>query len=232
MYKIESDFEYKGYRCVTIFTDQGYRCGYVGIDSSNPLYGKRGSDELDISFDDIKDKEFDKEKTNIFSLLSMALSDDHKSVQLDFYFNVHGGITFTDNDHPINNGLWWLGFDCAHYNDGKDIEKTKEYFGDNERVKSRIEEWSLVEEYGTIRSLEYVKQECKNLVDQIIEYCEYIGNTIRCCVNCRYCRKLKWYNTYDESLCCIVFVDSQDDNNRCVVEVAEDEVCEKFRKLI
>ena len=60
----------------------------------------------------------------------------------DLDFSVHGGITFADFDHPIKDtGLWWIGFDCGHcYDEGK------------------------------IRTLEYVQQECRNLVDQIIEY--------------------------------------------------------------
>ena len=40
MYKIESNFDYKGYKLVVIFTDLGHRCGYIGIKKGNSLYGK------------------------------------------------------------------------------------------------------------------------------------------------------------------------------------------------
>lgn len=38
-YIIESDFEYNGFRCLTTFTQDGCRAGYVGLPHGNPLYG-------------------------------------------------------------------------------------------------------------------------------------------------------------------------------------------------
>lgn len=38
--KIESDFMYKGLRCVVAFQPEGYRSGYVGVKPENHYYGK------------------------------------------------------------------------------------------------------------------------------------------------------------------------------------------------
>lgn len=45
MYRIESCFDYKGYKLVVVFNDLGHRCGYIGIPEGKPLYGKRFLDE-------------------------------------------------------------------------------------------------------------------------------------------------------------------------------------------
>lgn len=48
---IEDAFDYKGYQCVCIFNKMGFRCGYVGVDSIHPYYGKDfyddGPNEID-----------------------------------------------------------------------------------------------------------------------------------------------------------------------------------------
>ena len=131
MFIIESEFEYKGYKCVTTFLSHGWRCGYVGIPISSSLY----KHEEDLDFD------------------------------------VHGGITFTGFNHPLQDtGLWWIGFDCSHYNDGHDIQKLKEIWGDNVEVQARIKVYGEECSWEVPRTLKYVQQECRNLVDQIIEY--------------------------------------------------------------
>ncbi len=44
---IESDFEYKGYRCIVSVNVMCIRCGYVLLKSGHPLYGK-GGDDIDV----------------------------------------------------------------------------------------------------------------------------------------------------------------------------------------
>ena len=44
-YIVEFDRNYKGLRLVGIFTDRGFRCGYVGVPKENKYYGK---DYIDI----------------------------------------------------------------------------------------------------------------------------------------------------------------------------------------
>lgn len=170
MYKVENDFTYKGYRCVVIFTEMGWRCGYVGIPLGHPLYKKEFYDYLDIPSSDFDDEKLG--KRGILTLFLAALDDDER-IRMDFYFNVHGSLTYSgDNDgtYPVESNLWWIGFDCAHYRDGVDLELVEKYWGDDPRIQKKLE---IEREYPTregypIRSKEYVEQECMSLVDQII----------------------------------------------------------------
>ena len=167
MYKVESDFTYKGYRCVVIFGDMGFRCGYVGIKPGHPLYQKEYPDYLDIPKSELDGEEIG--KRGFIPILFAALDDDER-IRMDLYFNVHGGLTYSEGEgtYPVESNLWWLGFDCGHYNDGKDLELIEKYWGDNPLIKKRLE---IEREYyidAPIRSKEYVENECKSLVDQII----------------------------------------------------------------
>lgn len=169
MYKVESDFVYKGYRCVVVFTDMGHRCGYVGIPIGHELYGKQYGDRLDIKKTEIEDQEVG--KRGIIPLLS-AIFDDDERVSLDLYFNVHGGLTYSNNypGYPVeNDGLWWLGFDCGHYGDGKDLELMEEYWGDDPNMQRRIDIERKFSNCYPVRTKEYVESECMSLVDQIEE---------------------------------------------------------------
>lgn len=39
-YKVERDFEHKGFRCVVVAQQAGHRCGYVQIPKNHPCFGK------------------------------------------------------------------------------------------------------------------------------------------------------------------------------------------------
>lgn len=89
----------------------------------------------------------------------------------DLYcIDVHGGLTYSNNDssYPIKNNenLWWIGFDCAHSGDGRDIELIKELNKDPRTVDMLLR-WSS--EYETVKTIEYCMNECKSVVEQIIE---------------------------------------------------------------
>ena len=63
---------------------------------------------------------------------------------------MHGGLTYA-KDCLLNSdikGYWWLGFDCAHFGDYSP---------------------ELPFSHGEYRNIEYVKEECKSLADQLIE---------------------------------------------------------------
>ena len=169
-YIIESDFIFKGFRCIGIFGDSGTRCGYVGIPKGHPLYKKDYQDSVNMKLEDFKEP-FD--KRGIIGILCNVLEGDDK-VHICTLFNVHGGITFADggedSEYPVKSDLWWLGFDCAHYDDAKDLVTLKKEF-DNTRTDLIIkmeEEWPISD--TTVRTKEYVVSELKSLVDQIIKY--------------------------------------------------------------
>ena len=172
MYVVESDFEYKGYRCVTIFGHMGWRCGYVGLPKEHPLYRKNCGDILDITFEQMKDTY--QEKRGILPWVFSCTKNMEDKVTLDFYFNVHGSITYSngEKDYPVESDLWWLGFDCGHAGDKRDLDKILEIWGDDPHIRQKvyIDKQYLYDDDYEIRDLEYVKQECRNLVDQIIEY--------------------------------------------------------------
>ena len=142
-YKVESDFHYKGLRCVVIITDMCHRCGYVGVENNHPLYGVNYFDEADF----LKGSP-------------------------EWYFDVHGGITYSGGDnYPVESNLWWFGFDCAHYGDGKDYKSVSEYqIIDKDRLKYYMEcDKRFPDIRGVVRTQSYVEQECKNLADQLFK---------------------------------------------------------------
>jgi hypothetical protein len=83
------------------------------------------------------------------------------------FFQVHGGLTYAkgNSEYPIKSDLWWFGFDCGHAEDGIDVDKILEY-----GLMSEAECRNSIKSYEgwEVRSVEYVEQECKNMIDQII----------------------------------------------------------------
>ena len=108
----------------------------------------------------------------------MSACDEDERIQIDSYFDVHGGITYSGggigSKYPVESDLYWFGFDCAHCYDSMDCEKLREYFPNERFTESRIA-MALNFEDSEIRTLEYVEQECRNLANQI----ENVENILR-----------------------------------------------------
>lgn len=171
----ESDFEYRGYRCVTTFTDFGERCGYVGVPEGHPLYGKGWGTQIKATYEDLAEQPIGKRSLlQLFALPDVVDHHDNR-VKIEFYFNVHGGITYLNggkgSTHPVESDLWWLGFDCGHAGDAKDYELLEKLWGDDEKIQWRLKN-RLEFKDDVLRTVDYVQQECRDLVDQIIDYCE------------------------------------------------------------
>jgi hypothetical protein len=139
-YKVESEFEHKGLKCVVVAQKAGHRCGYVGVPKGHSLYGKD----------------------------AFSLYDWDKEEGVKIY--VHGGVTFSDGGaetkYPIEaKDTWWFGFDTAHAGDKKDLNLIAEL---NPDMIGFYKEhfWS---EFGDVRTLEYCKQECIELAEQLKE---------------------------------------------------------------
>ena len=169
-YVVESDFEHNGLRCVVTFCVSGHRCGYVGVPKSHILYGKDYMDYLDIKKEDCKELEV----SGVLQLVGAVLDEDER-INIETYFNCHGGITYSSNkensDYPVESDLWWFGFDCAHYEDGKDLDLALKYFPDSAEqilLTKSVEMMYPVDE--EVRSLEYVKESCKFLADQFVKF--------------------------------------------------------------
>lgn len=168
-WKVESVFEHEGLKCVVVMTSMGHRCGYVGISTEHPLYGKHYSDKSEYLFmKDIENEPIGKRSP--ISLLSMAFPEMSDNARIDYYFDVHGGITYSSGqgEYPIESNLWWFGFDCAHCDDGKDLDKAFEYgLIDQLRYDSLLEIDRKFPTYGAVRSLEYCEDECRSLAKQL-----------------------------------------------------------------
>lgn len=81
-------------------------------------------------------------------------------------FDVHGGLTYSgggeNSKYPVESDLWWFGYDCAHFGDGKDLNYV------SEELKKHM--FMFVDESETIRTLDYCIEECKSLANQLFDY--------------------------------------------------------------
>ena len=80
----------------------------------------------------------------------------------------HGGVTYDSYSLAFEkeDEYFWVGFDCAHYGDGRDIEKTREYFGE-ERANA-VTRYAFGATFEP-KSLGYCIDECKRIVEQMIK---------------------------------------------------------------
>ena len=88
----------------------------------------------------------------------------------------HGGITYADHSllgktHTFG---WWIGFDCAHFGDIPDVQSAIKYFneGDEEQRKTLNFLYNLdkgQENFGSVKTLDYCIQQCRSIVDQLME---------------------------------------------------------------
>ena len=72
----------------------------------------------------------------------------------------HGGLTFSGNINENITKNYCIGFDCIHYMDSYDDKSNIEYFNRETPLKDHI---------GFIRSVDFVRGECKSIVEQLIE---------------------------------------------------------------
>lgn len=175
MHKLESIFGSSGLCCVVLMRSPGFRCGYVGVPKEHPLYGRDYDEYLNIKKDDLKDHEV----SGTFPLVLAALDPDPR-IKIQAYFHCHGGITYSDggegSEYPLDNGLWWFGFDCDHAGDKRDYKTAKEYFKYDPKELKRIwcneEADKMYPIDGEIRTYSYVRQECMKLAEELANYKE------------------------------------------------------------
>jgi len=118
--------------CIAVRNRTGNWCGYVGITEEHPCYKQGYNDVLEVE--------------------------------------VHGGLTFSDScrkDGPQESSIchipegeetdkiWWLGFDCSHYNDI------------SPKLLAFEKEFMLPE--AEYRTLIYIEAECKKLARSLQE---------------------------------------------------------------
>lgn len=127
-----------GPRAVVVMTNQGHHCGYVGVPPGHPLH--------DVGYD------------------APCPSLDGQSPEAAF--DVHGGLTYSDgsDDYPASSdGLWWFGYDCAHFGDRPSDERVQKL------QRTYPDKPFMWMELGEFRDLAYCERECESLARQIVE---------------------------------------------------------------
>lgn len=104
-----------------------------------------------------------KEKSKFFGV-------DYDNIPID----VHGCLTYSDCKLVDHEDGYWIGWDYAHYMDGKDYEALVKNFSDDEEQRKQIALLKSIDErfetnYGHIYSLDEVVADCKSVADQIIK---------------------------------------------------------------
>lgn len=82
----------------------------------------------------------------------------------------HGGLKYSRGyllDFGIA-GMWWFGFDTAHFDDKTDNVAVKKAFKDHPDLELflRIRD---NQSWGTVKKLRYVEHECRKIADQLVK---------------------------------------------------------------
>jgi len=137
-------------------TDMGHRCGYVRIPEGHKIHGVRYDDVIPGFSKEKNLAEMQVGKRGPLDLFIMA-SSEGDDVQLGWLIDVHGSVTFTGQRSSPG---WWIGFDCAHHGDGKDLNLIED---------PKLREIYADDDSGEARSADYVESECISLARQIKE---------------------------------------------------------------
>jgi hypothetical protein len=138
---LETGGNYKGYDYCVVFNYRGFRCGYVAVSANHPIL--------------------------------KGYKDDY-----DLPIRVHGGVTFCEKPNGLveeqllredSCGDVWIGFDANHAWDLHDFEHALKLFPDREDEIKRIKSWDILFSHDSyFRSNDYIEDECKSMIDQII----------------------------------------------------------------
>lgn len=156
----------EGYDAVIIAASPTYPhyCGYVAVPEDHPAYGRESYAFLDE----------DKTKYTEEYLKIMEQINE---------LRVHGGLTYAEEGMrqgkdvkypypiPTEYKSYWFGFDAAHAGDAVDWELGKQLIttDDEKMAVKSIKEIMNPIEGDTIRTLEYMVDECNSLSKQLGE---------------------------------------------------------------
>lgn len=135
--KIQWQDEETGYPCLIHRSHMGFLCGYVGLQSTHPLYGQH------------YDKAQDCEVHGGLTYGAGCMHTDDES---------HGICHKPEAGEPDN--VWWLGFDCGHIFDFNPyMEIHYKELG--------IDRKPFFDERMEYRDIAYVTSECQKLAKQL-----------------------------------------------------------------
>lgn len=98
----------------------------------------------------------------------------------------HGGITYHERKlfGQDDKNTMWIGFDCAHAGDERDTDTGLKYFADDpemlDHVKRLAELDKMYPTWGKVRSQEFVEEECRKIVEQLIELGDSLNKPGEC----------------------------------------------------
>ena len=103
----------------------------------------------------------------------VGLPKGHKYENMDYDdldVSVHGGLTYAGryNKYPVDDDRSWIGFDCAHCGDGKDMKLIKE-LTDERTYNHMVDMERMFPIREVVRTTEYVENELIELVKQLEE---------------------------------------------------------------
>ena len=100
------------------------------------------------------------EKDRFYDVNYQKINDTYKlPIKLD-----SSGRTF-----PKNDGTFWIGFTCNSKADKPDMKKVTEIYGEKPLVLTLLNMNNIptVSRTGTIRSVEYIEERIKHLIDEV-----------------------------------------------------------------
>ena len=151
---LEKDWETKeGYRCIIVLnTRSGSRCGYIFIPKDDKAYVEPTYSTYEFG----------------------GIEREVMRYNEDYDIEVHCGITYGETGptkkFPANEPRegTWLGFDTAHYDDAVDYDAWEELLENDadKKIFNTLKEMEFMSD-GTVRSHDFMVQECENMSKQI-----------------------------------------------------------------
>lgn len=153
----KEEFEAHGLKCfVNRVMGLGHLCGYVGVQSEHPLFGKEYNDLVKVDPSEFS-KKIDMDRVGVLNLFYAGAKNNEETIkqnllELCLALECHGGLTYSGKASFLTNdeSYWFFGFDAAH---AGDLRPLNEYSFD-----------------GVYRDFEYIKNDTINLAKQISEW--------------------------------------------------------------
>ena len=152
-------FTSDGLNCHMCRGPLGTWCGYVGIPKSHPWYGKSYSAEVKPSPEMLTNRhENDHGSIDLFCAM-LSETSSNESLSISLCMRVHGGLTYANDHHPYAkpDGLWWFGFDCAHFGDLVPV------------FAEQFDRLQILRNNEVYRDQQYVVAECQSLAAQLVK---------------------------------------------------------------
>ena len=97
----------------------------------------------------------------------------HKYYKKDYNelsIDCHCGLTYSREYlyGQEDKEVWWIGFDCGHICDSRDIDSVRKYYGE-EKADRIFNDFYYLTDCAVERDFDYVKKECIGIVDQLTQ---------------------------------------------------------------